>query len=164
MQKISLMILSYILWLCLSWDFHIQSLIIGGVVSLFSGLVMGKHFFNKDTVKVLNPVRWFFFILYIPYFIWYMIVANFQVMYLVLHHKMPIKPGIVKVKTEMKSRAARVFLANSITLTPGTLTVDIIDDEGYLYIHWIDVVYEDIEEHTELIVRKFERILRRIFE
>lgn len=164
MQRIGLMILSMLLWLCLTWRFSPQDLIVGGSVSVFAGLIFGDYFFKKQSLKIFNPVRWFFFILYIPYFLWYMLEANLRVMYLVLHPKMPIKPGIVKVKTEMRSKAARVFLANSITLTPGTLTVDIIDDEGWLYIHWISVESKEIEKDTELIVRKFERIIRRIFE
>jgi multicomponent Na+:H+ antiporter subunit E len=55
------------------------------------------------------------------------------------------------------------MLANSITLTPGTMTVDMTDD-GYLYVHWINVKSDDIEEATRHIVSKFEGVLRRIFE
>jgi multicomponent Na+:H+ antiporter subunit E len=76
---------------------------------------------------------------------------------------MPIHPGIVKVKTTLKNPAGRTMLANSITLTPGTLTVDITDDE-YLYIHWINVKSEDIEQASRDIVARFETFLRRIFE
>ena len=76
---------------------------------------------------------------------------------------MPIRPGIVKVKTKLKTAAGRTMLANSITLTPGTLTVDITDDD-HLYIHWINVKSDDIEQATHHIVAKFEGVLRRIFE
>ncbi len=102
-------------------------------------------------------------IAYIPYFFWYCILANFDVAYRVLHPKMPIKPGIVKVKTNLKSDAGRTFLANSITLTPGTLSVD-ITDEGYLYVHWINVKTIDIEEASKEIVAKFEYFLKHIYE
>jgi multicomponent Na+:H+ antiporter subunit E len=81
----------------------------------------------------------------------------------VLHPQLPIKPGIVKVKTNLKSPIARVALANSITLTPGTLSIDITDD-GYFYIHWIYVFSDDIEVATQKIVSQFERILIKIFE
>jgi multicomponent Na+:H+ antiporter subunit E len=56
----------------------------------------------------------------------------------------------------------RTFLANSITLTPGTMSVDMIDD--HLYIHWINVVSPDIQKDTEIIVAGFEKYLERIFE
>ena len=76
----------------------------------------------------------------------------------------PIKPGIVKVETSLKSDTGLTFLANSITLTPGTLTVDIDREGGFLYIHWINVRHKDIEGATKSIVKRFERILTRIFE
>jgi multicomponent Na+:H+ antiporter subunit E len=84
------------------------------------------------------------------------------VAYRVLHPDMPIRPGIVKVRTDLESEMAKTFLANSITLTPGTLTVDI--DGSDLYIHWINVVGEGVEAHSDLIVRRFEKLLRRVFE
>jgi multicomponent Na+:H+ antiporter subunit E len=75
---------------------------------------------------------------------------------------MPIRPGIVKVKTTLKSELARTLLANSITMTPGTITVDIIDD--YFYIHWIYVRSEDPEVYTEMIMGTFEKYIKRIIE
>jgi len=80
----------------------------------------------------------------------------------VFHPEIPIRPGIVKVKTSLKTDIAKTFLANSITLTPGTLTVDFIDDN--LYIHWINIISDDPEVETELIVSKFEKFLKKIFE
>ena len=55
------------------------------------------------------------------------------------------------------------MLANRITLTPGTLTVDITDD-GHLYIHWIDVRSKDVAHATESIVNRFENYLTKIFD
>ncbi|MEE8596487.1 MAG: Na+/H+ antiporter subunit E, partial [bacterium] len=74
----------------------------------------------------------------------------------------PIKPGIVKIRTTLKTNIAKVFLANSITLTPGTMTCEIDDD--YLYIHWIWVQSSEIEEASKIIAKDFEKFLRRIFE
>ena len=99
---------------------------------------------------------------YLPIFLWECIKANIDVAYRVLHPKMPIKPGIVKVKTQLKTDMAKTFLANSITMTPGTLSVDIKADS--LYIHWIYVRDEDVEKATQIIVNKFEKHLKRIFE
>ena len=55
-------------------------------------------------------------------------------------------------------------LANSITLTPGTLTIDVDPENKILYIHWIDVLSEDIKEATESIGARFEGILTEVFE
>ena len=102
-------------------------------------------------------------ILYIPYLFWYILLANFDVAYRVINPAMPIRPGIVRFKTSLTTDLAKPFLANSITLTPGTLTVDIVGDE--FFVHWIDVKHdEDPEKQGEIIAGNFERILRRIFE
>ncbi len=107
-------------------------------------------------------MRIIWFLWYLPIFLWECIKANMDVAYRVLHPKMPIKPGIVKVKTKLKTDIAKTFLANSITMTPGTLSVDIKDE--FLYIHWIYVRDEGMEKATEIIVDKFEKHLKRIFE
>ena len=75
---------------------------------------------------------------------------------------MPIRPGIVKVRMELKSQLARTLLANSITMTPGTISVDIIGDE--LFVHWIYVRSEDPEVYGRLITGKFEKYIKRIIE
>jgi multicomponent Na+:H+ antiporter subunit E len=93
-----------------------------------------------------------------------MFKANIDVAYRVSHPNLPIRPGIVKVKTSLKSDTGLTFLANCITLTPGTMTVDIDKNSGFLYIHWINVKDKDVEGATERIVKRFERRLTRIFE
>jgi len=144
----------------------VQGIILGAVVAAGIALMAGR-FFAPPLAKVFSPRRWFWALVYIPYFFWYCLMANFDVLYRVLHPQMPINPGIVRVTTGLKSRAAITALANSITLTPGTLTVDLtVEDEGetMLYIHWINVRSRDKEEATGMIVKRFERILKRIFE
>jgi multicomponent Na+:H+ antiporter subunit E len=95
-------------------------------------------------------------------FLWACLKANIDVAYRVLHPAMPIRPGIVKVRTGLKSEFARTLLANSITMTPGTISVDIIGNN--LYIHWIYVHSEDPEIYTSLILGQFEKYIKRIVE
>ncbi len=73
------------------------------------------------------------FIAYIPWLIYQIILANIHVAYLALNPKMPIDPQIIRFKTKLESDISWVTLANSITLTPGTITVDI--REGEYYVH-----------------------------
>jgi len=160
-RKIVLMLFTFIVWLALTWATDWQHLIAGGVISIMSGFIFG-HLFVNEPFKVLNPVRWFWVLVYIPVFIWEMAKANFDVAYRVIWPSMPIEPGIVKVKTSLKSEMGKTFLANSITLTPGTLTVDIKDQ--YLYIHWIKVRHKNVDEATKDIVSRFERFLKKIFD
>ena len=71
-----------------------------------------------------------------------------------------INPGIIKFHPKLRTDEGKVFLADSITLTPGTLTVD-IDEEGFFYIHWIDV--ESVSPSEEQICGPFAKWARRIF-
>jgi len=114
--------------------------------------------------KWLSPKRYLWFFIYIFIFGWECLKANLDVACRVLHPRLPINPGIVKVKTKLKTETALTFLANFITLTPGTFSIDVDKENGYLYIHWIDVKTQDVEEATRIIVSRFERILKEVFE
>ncbi|HEA46843.1 MAG TPA: hypothetical protein ENH97_00325 [bacterium] len=161
MRRIVLFIIAFILWLLLTWTLNWQHLLVGVIVAIFVALLFGNMFVEEPR-KFFQIKRYFWFLVYIPLFLWECLKANFDVAYRVLHPKMPIKPGIVKVKTGLKSEVARTMLANSITMTPGTLSVDI--DGQYLYIHWIYVRATEVEEASRMIVSKFEPLLARIFD
>lgn len=109
----------------------------------------------------LTPKALVYAVIYLFVFIKELIVSNLDVARRVINPKLPIKPGIVKVKTKLNSSIAKTILANSITLTPGTLTVDIKGE--YLYIHWIEIQHDDLEGATQDIVTKFEKYLEVIF-
>ncbi len=131
-------------------------LVIGAAALLISALFARARRFPRIT-----PKRIIYGIAYIPYLFVSIVRANIDVASRVVRREIPIKPGIVAVKTKLRSPMGRTILANSITLTPGTLSVDIRGDR--LFIHWIDV--EDAEEAgaTERIVAGFERYLEVIF-
>jgi len=160
-RKILLILFSFAIWLMLTLTLNWPNLVVGGMVSIVVGFIFGNLFVDEPA-KVFQVQRWFWFIVYIPFFLWEMTKANFDVAYRVLHPKMPIKPGIVKVKTNLQSEMGKTFLANSITLTPGTLTVDIKDE--FLYIHWINVKYHEVEDASKEIVGRFEKFLLKIFD
>jgi len=149
------------IWLLLTWSLQWQEVLVGVVVALLADLLLGD-IFPVGAVKILNPERFFWLVVYMIVFTGYVIKANFDVAYRVLNIYLPIRPGIVKVRTHLKTDIARTFLANSITLTPGTLSIDIVED--HLYVHWINIVSEDQEKETAIIVRRFENLLERIFE
>jgi multicomponent Na+:H+ antiporter subunit E len=119
---------------------------------------------ERPHVLTHTPRYFYFLFHFIPMFAWDCLKANIDVACRVLHPALPIKPGIVKVKTTLTTDVALTFLANAITLTPGTMTVDIDRDNGILYIHWIYIQTTDIEDATRIIVEKFEKILKKVFE
>ncbi len=163
-SRIILFILALAAWCLLNWVPDIQHVIVGLFVSLLVAFLAGDLFITRPHL-LKHPLRyWYFFFHYLPVFLFEVIKANLDVAYRVLHPSLPINPGIVKVKTTLKSDTALTFLANSITLTPGTMSVDIDRSNGVLYIHWIDVKAKDIDSATEIIVERFEKILKKIFD
>lgn len=162
-SKIVLFIIGFVVWMLLSWPPDIQHALVGIVVAGFIALLTGDMFTRRPG-RFTQPRRYAWFCYYVPLFIWECLKANIDVALRVVGPRLRINPGIVKVKTTLKSDTGLTFLANSITLTPGTFCVDIRPEEGILYIHWIDVESQDIERATQLIVNKFERILKKIFE
>jgi len=167
MRRLIYFVLAFVIWVLLSWPFvdgriDVQVLTAGVIASAIVAFLFHEVLPQEHHVFV-SPVRIFWAVVYIPVLFYYIILANFDVVYRALHPKMPIKPGIVKIRTKLKSQSGITALANSITLTPGTLTVDLTDD-GFLYIHWINVKSTDIEEATGLIADKFEYFLEKIFE
>ena len=168
MRRVAVLVVCFIAWCIYVWPYDDthgwdgQSLIVGLIASFLVALLLSDTMARHPS-KFLHPHRYFWALIYAPVFLCYCLKANFHVAYLVLHPQMPILPGIVRVKTTLKSETARTALANSITLTPGTLTVD-IEDDGTLFIHWLVVEAEKDDEATKLIVGKFERFLRKIFD
>ena len=151
----------FLVWLCLTSSLKIQELYAGVIVSFILALFLNKSYLDLE-LPPLTMRRVIFFIAYIFTLFREIVKANLDVAYRVLHPKMPIKPGIVIIKTKLKQDLAKMILANSITLTPGTFTLDILGDN--LLIHWINVKTENIEETTKIIGEKFEKYLRIIFE
>ncbi len=149
----------FFLWIVLTYPFSIHEWEAGALIAFLGALLSYKQL-SVSGVKNIKRIGILIF-WYLPVFTWEMIKANLHVASIVLNPKMPINPGIVKIKTNLKSPVARVWLANSITLTPGTLSLDI--DGQYLYIHWITVKDESVEGATREISGKFERILEAMF-
>ena len=163
MRRLLDLIIIFVLWLLLTWSFDVLGVVAGVILAVLFALLL-SGLLPQRVVRLFSPVRWFWALMHLVSLGFWIVLANLDVLYRVIHPNLPINPGIVKIKTSLKSDEARTFLANSITLTPGTLTVDIIDD--WLYVHWINV-HENIED-TEAITRdiagRFEVTLRRVFD
>ena len=156
-------VIGFAVWLVLTWPPAPRSLVLGVFAALSAALLTGEMFVRRP-YALKDPRRYAYFALYVPLFIWECVKGNLQVAYLVCHPDMPIRPGIVKVRTRLRSETGLTFLDSSITLTPGTMTVDTDRDRGFLYVHWINVKATDIDGATRRIVERFEHILVRIFE
>ena len=140
-------------------------IIFGIILSIIVGII-GRKIFIKKSFRMLNPLRWLMFLGYLigPFFI-SLAKANLDVAYRVITGK--INPGIVKISPNLKTDLGIAMLANSITLTPGTLSVDIDENSNDLYIHWINVKNKALTKppvNCKYICGSFDKWVRRITE
>lgn len=143
-------------WIMLMGTLSADSLMVGVLVSLSIALLFrdGLSFFTEFRA---TPRAFVAGVAFYGYFLKALVTSNIRLAAIVLSPDLPIRPGIVKVRTRLKSRMGRLMLANSITLTPGTLTVEV--DGEWLYVHWVTVQSEDVDAATAEIVAGFERYL-----
>jgi multicomponent Na+:H+ antiporter subunit E len=125
-------------WIVLSGKFDLFHLTLGIIscliVASFSGDLM-----LSDTRKKGVPYQWLRFIQYLPWLLYQVFLANIHVMYLVFHPKMMelIDPRIIRFKSRLNREMSHLIFANSITLTPGTITV-FVSIYGDYAVHAID--------------------------
>jgi multicomponent Na+:H+ antiporter subunit E len=91
------------------------------------------------------------------YFLKELIVSNFKMIYFILSSGHKFKPAILELPLSLKSDYSITLLANLITLTPGTITLEISKDKKYLYFHIINVPNENLEEAKQKIKDGFEK-------
>jgi multicomponent Na+:H+ antiporter subunit E len=160
LQFFNLWMTLLIIWVIANGTLATETLVTGVVLSAVIALAFAAF------ARVYSVIRWspkvvFYYFMYLSVFLMELVKANMNVMRLVFSPRINIRPGIVEIKTELKSPIGRLALANSITLTPGTLVVDIKGDS--LFIHWIDITATDPVAATEAISARFEKYLKVIY-
>ncbi len=154
-------IILFVVWLGFTATLDIYEVIAGLLVTVIIAFYTFKNYSHKG-INILMPNKILYTIKYLLVFLRALVVANFDVARRVISPQLPINPGIVKFESRLQSDFAKMVLANSITLTPGTLTVDMV--ENTFYIHWIDVTTTDPQEAFVAIAKDFEEILIKIFD
>ncbi|MFH1610140.1 MAG: Na+/H+ antiporter subunit E [Candidatus Bipolaricaulota bacterium] len=118
-----------------------DEIIAGAVIAALVALATGAFVWARGGWRLFQPHRWILFLIYlVGPFLYAMAKANLDVAWRVITGR--IRPGIVRFNPNLTTDFGRTFLANSITLTPGTLTVDVDDGSGDFYVHWINVTNE----------------------
>lgn len=158
---ISTAVILMLIWFGLTLSFSAQEIVLGVAVSLIiavatAGALTGNMF------ALLHPRKAAAAAEYALYFLLQMTRANIDIFFRVFRPVIPIRPGIVEAELKVKSPRARAIVANSITLTPGTLTIDMKDDR--IFVHWVFLPDRDIHEETQRMVDSFARRLEKIFE
>ena len=131
LRRLAVFVTLFAFWLLLSGHYDLFHLSLGLICSLLVAFVSHDLLIeNISAPKRLRKARRF--ISYLPWLICQIVLANLHVAYLILNPK-AIDPRIVRFKTRLKSEFSMVTLGNSITLTPGTITMDIIDGEFFVH-------------------------------
>ena len=128
-------IVMFAFWILLSGEFTFILITSGVVASLITAYLSHDIFIGKADLKT-ETGRVFKFIVYIPWLLWEIILANVEIAYLVLNPKPLVDPQIVRFKNDLKTDLGIVTLAHSITLTPGTVTVDANREEFVIHAIW----------------------------
>lgn len=150
-------LLGWLAWLLLAGTLRLEEVIAGAVVSLLVTLLSGRHLAVYAGVR-FTPDAVIHLFAFLLVFLRALVHANIDMARRVLSPALPIRPAVVQVETRLQSPLGRLLLTNAITLTPGTLSIDV---EGNLVrVHWVDCPPGlDLHGKTAAIVSGFERHL-----
>lgn len=148
----------FVIYLFLTYPFNFQEIFTGFIVSIIL-VFLFKNFLDYFSLKIPLFLSLIHLIIYIFYLLIEIVKANLNVAKIVLSPKINVNSAIVSCRTQLKSELAKSILANSITLTPGTLSVDIDGDR--LFIHCIDVKSTSEDDVYKNIVKPFEDKIKR---
>jgi multicomponent Na+:H+ antiporter subunit E len=154
-------IMSFLFYLLLAQPLDRDELVLGLAVAMVCGLLTAAYP-PFDLRRVLNPLRWLRGLVYLPVFVVKMVQANLQIAAIVLRPKLKIHPAILRGKTRVVSPRGKLLLTSSITLTPGTLAVDVRDEQVYVHCVTTELAADgDVEAE---ILAPYEKHIRGISE
>jgi multicomponent Na+:H+ antiporter subunit E len=152
----------YAIWLLLVMSADPAEWAAGAVVAGVTALLAAPHLAILDGIRLSARLPWQV-LRYLGVFLRALVESNIDMARRVASPSLPIRPGMVEVSTRLRSPLGRLLLANSITLTPGTLSVDVVEDR--IHVHWIDISPgADMAHATRTIVEGFEVHLREFLE
>jgi len=141
----SMAVIFWLFWVAVSASFRFQELLVGVLVALLVASFNNELFFRQRERSALNVRTLLLYLRYTLRLLLAIVQANIQVALIVLSPQMPISPGIIRFARPFKKTMNKVILANSITLTPGTLTV-LLEGEDF-------VVHALTRENAEEVVK-----------
>lgn len=156
MRKVATFIILFVFWMVMAGKFDLFHAALG-VISCLLVTRLSSDLLFKESRKGRGK-EIFRFIVYIPWLIYQIILANLHVVRLALSPNMYdlIDPHLMRFKVKIKKDISKVTFANSITLTPGTITADIVGDE--FVVHALSQAVDD-----DLMTGEMERRVAHIF-
>ncbi len=162
-------------WAALIGNFTPLNVLAGAVLGYGMMWVVQDVAGAKDYVRKVPMV-----LLLAVYFFWELVVANFQVAGMVIFNRPRMQPGIIAIPLDIESDTEITLLANMITLTPGTWSLDVVPPESshllepsartpdhkksYLLVHFMHIEDKNVEETRQSIKDGFEKRIREVFE
>ncbi len=163
-RSIGPMILVFITYIVFSGSTRLYDLVTGAVVAVVVGLLVANIVVEKPG-KLAQIWRLGYLIAYAFYYFFVAEVkSHLDVMYRILHPRMPVNPGIVRVPYSVETDYAMTTIANSITNTPGTVVVDVDTEKKILYVHWINIKGVEPGVTRKNISETFEKFAKKIFD
>jgi multicomponent Na+:H+ antiporter subunit E len=157
----SVLVVSFLIWIVLTGSFNPIDILWGLVVSAAVARFSYRFVAFELPRWMLRPRRWIYFFDLMFELARQLIIQNLTLSLRVLRPELPIKPGIVAVPTELRGDINLTLLGSMMSLTPGTVTLDIDSQKGMIYVHWIDVQTTDPVEAKKMISEDLEkRIIR----
>ena len=126
-------LIMFAFWIFLSGKFSFILLLSGVISSLLVSYMSNDLLIGNGDMK-LGFIRTIRFIRFLPWLLWQIVLANIDLALRTLHPKMPINPILINIKNNLKTDLGMVILANSITLTPGTVTIDVNENEFLVHV------------------------------
>ncbi len=156
------------IWILMRGTGNLSDFFTGIIIAILIILFLWKSYEHKKKLirrnekKEKNILRLVYTLRFVLSFLWELIIANLQVMLIVIRPNLSIQPGIFAFKTRCKSPLGITSLANSITLTPGTLSIDVSDESEIIYVHTLDS--KDLKEMKIRIQKRLEDPILGAFE
>ena len=149
-------LVSFLTWMALIGNFNPSEVVWGAAVSLVIARLTYRFLLFEFWGWMGNPNRWRELVKLLIEFNRQIIVQNVSLALRVFRPGMPIRPGIVAVPTRVRSEVQLTLLGSLMSLTPDTVTMDIDQERGIIYVHWIDVQTTDPQEAYKLISQSLE--------
>jgi len=131
---LTLILMLFTFWIILSGKLDAFHLGIGAVSAVCIALGTRRLLLLTPAIgpaqtHPADAIPWLHLLLYVPWLIWQIVLSSLHIAAVVVHPKMPIQPRLVRFRTQLPHDLARLTLATSITMTPGTVTLDVQGDE-----------------------------------
>ncbi|MDW7774531.1 MAG: Na+/H+ antiporter subunit E [Desulfobulbaceae bacterium] len=147
----------WLVWLLLTNSVAPGNMLLGAMLGLALPLFTVR--FWPDRPHLRKPLK---LLRYFAVMLWDIVLANLTVARLILGPTARLRPAFIRLPLELRNEFAIVVLANTISLTPGTVSSDLSPDRRTLLIHALDV--EDPEQAIARIKQRYEKPLQEIFE